>query len=148
MKKLLLMVGIALVLSVLAGCKCPFCESCKECKSDATVKKEFKTVSSDELRNIVKNKSSLIFDARTGKYDTGERIPGAKTLSADSSADEVVKAIPDKNASIVTYCANLQCPASNNLANHLKKLGYTNIMEYPEGIEGWIKDGNKVDKVK
>jgi rhodanese-related sulfurtransferase len=34
------------------------------------------------------------------------------------------------------------------LAAHLKKLGYTNIMEYQEGIEGWIKAGNKVEKVK
>ncbi len=147
MKKLFLIVGIAMVLSVLAGCKCPFCES-KECKSCSSANTEFKTLSAEELKNIVDNKSSLIFDARTGKYDTGERIPGAKSLSAESSAAEVAKAIPDKNASIVTYCANPKCPASEALAKHLKKLGYTNIMEYPEGIDGWIKAGYKVDKVK
>jgi rhodanese-related sulfurtransferase len=105
-------------------------------------------LSTEEFKNIVDKKSSLIFDARTGKYDNGERIPGAKSLSAASSAEEVTNAIPDKNASIVTYCANPKCPASAALAEHLKKLGYTNIMEYPEGIDGWIKAGNKVDKVK
>jgi rhodanese-related sulfurtransferase len=112
------------------------------------MKNEFKMLSTAEFKTIVDNKSSLIFDARVGKYDTGERIPGAKSLSADSTAEEVAKAIPDKNASIVTYCANLQCPASAALAAHLKKLGYTNIMEYPEGIDGWKKAGNKVEKAK
>ncbi|OGV61119.1 MAG: hypothetical protein A2X45_15015 [Lentisphaerae bacterium GWF2_50_93] len=101
-----------------------------------------------ELQKIVADKSALIFDARTGKYDTGERVPGAKTLSAANTADEIAKAIPDKNAAVVTYCANTACPASGDLAGTLKKMGYTNIMEYPEGIEGWIKAGNKVDKVK
>lgn len=148
MKKMLLMVGVALILSVLAGCKCPFSDCCKACKGDSSMKSEFKTVTTDELEKIVNDKSSLILDARTGKFDTGERIPGAKALSPDSSTDEVAKAIPNKNASIVTYCVNPKCPASNMLAKHLKELGYTNIMEYPEGIEGWIKDGNKVEKAK
>ncbi|MFA6294697.1 MAG: rhodanese-like domain-containing protein [Victivallales bacterium] len=158
MKKMLLMGGAVLALSVLAGCYCPFCETkekkeCKECsavkgecKPCAAMKKECKTVTTEELKKIIDNKSSLIFDARSGKYDTGERIPGAKSLNADSSAADIAKAIPDKNASIVTYCVDPQCPASANLAKHLKKLGYTNISEYPEGIEGWKKAGNKVDK--
>ena len=147
MKKLFLIAGVAIIMSVITGCQCPFCE-CKTCKSAPTVKSDFKMLSTEEFKNIVDKKSSLIFDARTGKYDNGERIPGAKSLSAASSAEEVTNAIPDKNASIVTYCANPKCPASAALAEHLKKLGYTNIMEYPEGIDGWIKAGNKVDKVK
>ncbi|HCE47001.1 MAG TPA: hypothetical protein DET40_25925 [Lentisphaeria bacterium] len=146
MKKIFSVIMAAALLAVIAGCNCPF--FCGGAKAEAKVPEGVKAITTAELQKIVADKSALIFDARTGKYDTGERVPGAKTLSAANTADEIAKAIPDKNAAVVTYCANTACPASGDLAGTLKKMGYTNIMEYPEGIEGWIKAGNKVDKVK
>lgn len=89
-----------------------------------------------------------ILDARSGKYDDGKRIAGALSLNAESKAEEIAKVLPKKDALIVTYCANLKCPASNALYNHLKSLGYTNLIEYPEGIQGWIEAGNPVKAVK
>ncbi len=41
-------------------------------------------------------------------------------------------------ALLVTYCTNLKCPASRALAARLTALGYTHVLEYPEGIEGWV----------
>ncbi len=147
MKKMLSIVGAVMILSLLAGCSsCPFCGT--GAKAEAKIPEGVKVITTAEFQKIVADKSALVFDARTGKYDTGERVPGAKTLSGDNTPEEIAKAIPDKNAAVVVYCANTACPASGNLAGVLKKLGYTNIMEYPEGIEGWIKAGNKVDKVK
>ena len=106
----------------------------------------FVLLTSGEMKKIVDAKSATILDARTGKFDDGNRIPGAKSLSSESSAADVAKVIPDKNLPVVTYCANLKCPASGMLAKHLKSLGYSNIREYPEGIEGWISSGNAVEK--
>ncbi len=88
----------------------------------------------------------IILDARSGKYDDGKRIPGAKSLNADSSDDAIKALLPDKSALIVTYCANLDCPASHKLAEKLIKSGYVNLIEYPEGIEGWQKAGREVEK--
>jgi len=88
-----------------------------------------------------------ILDARTGKYDDGKRIPGAGSLNAESTAEEVAKAIKDKDALVVTYCANPHCPASAKLAAHLRELGYKNVLEYRDGIAGWIEAGYKVDEV-
>jgi rhodanese-related sulfurtransferase/YHS domain-containing protein len=85
-----------------------------------------------------------ILDARSGKYDDGKRIPGARSLTSQAGAEEVQKVIPSKKSLVITYCANLKCPASARLAAHLRKLGYTNVMEYPEGIEGWITAGGEV----
>jgi rhodanese-related sulfurtransferase len=90
----------------------------------------------------------IILDARSGKYDDGKRIPGAKSLNAESSDDEIKALLPDKAALIVTYCANLECPASHKLAEKLGKMGYKNLIEYPEGIEGWQKAGQKVEGAK
>jgi rhodanese-related sulfurtransferase len=89
-----------------------------------------------------------ILDARTGKYDDGRRVPGAGSLSASSSAAEVAEILPDKSELVVTYCANLKCPASRMLAAHLRKLGYKNVLEYPQGIDGWVASGYKVEKDK
>lgn len=88
----------------------------------------------------------VILDARTGKWDDGKRIPGAKTLSAGDSDEKIAEMLPNKSALIVTYCGGVKCPASNQLAERLKKLGYTNILEYPEGIAGWEEKGNKVEQ--
>jgi len=106
----------------------------------------FKLLTSGEMKEIVSSKSAILLDARTGKYDDGQRIPGAKSLSPSSTKEEATSLIPDKGAPVVTYCANLKCPASAALAKHLKELGYTNVREYPEGIQGWISGGNPVEK--
>ncbi|MDD5677032.1 MAG: hypothetical protein PHW60_03445 [Kiritimatiellae bacterium] len=50
-----------------------------------------------------------------------------------------------KSALIVTYCANLKCPASVELAGKLKALGYKHVLEYPYGIEDWAAKGNPVN---
>lgn len=141
MKKLLLMACVAVILVAVSGCACKFCGL------GGGDKEGVRTIGTEELKNIVEKKTALIFDARSVKYDTGERIPGAKALSAESSPEDVANAILGKNAAVVVYCSNTKCPASGNLAAYLKKLGYTNIMEYPEGIEGWKAAGNKVEKI-
>ncbi len=92
--------------------------------------------------------SMKVFDARTGKYDDGRRVPGAGSLSPISKPEEVARAIPDKNQLVVTYCTNLKCPASSMLAKHLRELGYKNVIEYPNGIEGWAAAGYPVQRAK
>lgn len=98
------------------------------------------------LKALLDSKVSLILlDARTGKWDDHNRISGAKSLAPDASEEDVKSLLGDKKALIVTYCSNTKCPASGLLAAHLRKLGYGNVIEYPEGIEGWKKTGHQVE---
>jgi rhodanese-related sulfurtransferase len=107
------------------------------------------TISTDGLAALIRAKVPvLIFDARSGKWDDGKRIPGAKSLNAASTPEEVQAAIPDKSALIVTYCGGVKCPASHLLSERLAKDGFQNVVEFPEGIEGWIKAGNPLVEVK
>jgi rhodanese-related sulfurtransferase len=111
--------------------------------------KEIPKVNTLGLKTLINSGVPLtILDARSGKYDDGKRIADALSLNAESKPEEVSKVLPKKDALIVTYCANLKCPASNALYNHLKSLGYTNLIEYPEGIQGWIEAGNPVKATK
>lgn len=87
----------------------------------------------------------VLLDARAGKYDDGRRIPGAKALAPGATAEQAAQVIPTKETLVVAYCTNLKCPASRLLAEQLAKLGYTNLLKYPEGIEGWAAAGMKVE---
>src|SRR5579871_4796677 len=72
------------------------------------------------LANLIASGVPLvILDARGGKYDDGKRIAHAKFLSYEATEKEAAQVIPSKNALVVVYCSNLQCPASSNLGKRL-----------------------------
>jgi rhodanese-related sulfurtransferase len=130
-------------------CKGGVCASKPEAQAEVKVSPSEKipTLGVNELETLLKAKTPLVLlDARSGKWDDGRRLPGAKALNAASTKEEVEAVIPDKSALVVTYCANLKCKASPLLAEHLKKLGYENVMELPVGIDGWVEAGKEVVK--
>lgn len=105
------------------------------------------TIETRALATLIKSGVPLtVLDARSGKWDDGKRIAGGKSLNDESSAEEIARVLPDKKALVVTYCAGVTCPASGNLAKHLQKLGYENVLEYPEGIAGWLEAGYEVEQ--
>ena len=125
--------------------------SCSMCKGGKCSKgSDVATVKTAAMMALVKSKTKMIIlDARIGKYDDGKRISGAKLVSFKATKSELKKAAgADKNALIITYCGGPTCPLSNKLAGRLMKLGYTNVIEYPEGIPGWIEAGGKVKASK
>lgn len=155
MKRLMLLL---LVLSLIPG-TLPADESCGACSgsqvkiapapSEPAKEAEVAKINTSGLHALIQSKVPLVLlDARSGKWDDGERIPGAISLTAESPAEEVAKVIPKKDALVVTYCSNLKCPASLHLYQHLEKLGYTNLMKYPEGIQAWKEAGYEVTTSK
>ncbi len=105
-------------------------------------------IDTEALKELVKSGACVIVDARSGKWDTGERIPGAVALTSGADPAVVEKALGKKDSLVITYCSNVQCPASHMLAVYLKGLGYDNVIEYPKGIDGWKAAGNAVEKAK
>jgi rhodanese-related sulfurtransferase len=143
---------------------CGSCEEKKDKKADCkggvcavSADKGGKTCAATEPKAGVINTAGMaallqaktpvtVLDARSGKYDDGRRIPGAQQLSPTADAETVAKVVADKNALIVTYCAGVTCPASDMLAKRLKEFGYSNVIEYPQGIAGWAEDGKAVEQ--
>lgn len=146
--------AVLITAMILAGsfvyANCGFCGLGAHGKNDKEAgKMQEAKINTAGLAALIAVKTPLIIlDTRSGKYDDGKRIPGAKSLKAGSSDDEIKAVLPDKSALIVTYCANLECPASHQLADKLIKMGYLNLIEYPEGIEGWQKAGHGVENAK
>ena len=154
MKKWMSLAVTACCAGLLAGC-CALCGK-KECplgvcavKPDAAQAAAVKDGSVDTaaLMAMMRAKTVMtVLDARTGAYDDGNRLPGAKSLSAESPAEKIAAVLPDKQALVVTYCGNVKCPASGLLAKRLRGLGYSNVLEYHEGIAGWRAAGNAVER--
>ncbi|HOX07896.1 MAG TPA: rhodanese-like domain-containing protein [Planctomycetota bacterium] len=120
-----------------------------EPKEAAPEGKEKHEINTQVLATLIDSGAPMvILDARTGKYDDGRRIPGAKALSPQASAAEAAKVIPAMETLVVTYCANTHCPASGKLAAALRTMGYKHVLEYPYGIDGWAAAGMKVEKAK
>lgn len=44
------------------------------------------------------------------------------------------------------YCVNKLCTASEMAAREVMKLGYTDVRQMPDGIEGWKLSGRKVER--
>ncbi len=150
----LLVVAIALpgwAATVQAGAGCAaVCASKPVAKAaeSAAHSAKYGTMDTAAVKSLVESGSSaVIVDARSAKWDDGKRIPGAVSLTADSPAEEIEKAIPSKDALVVAYCSNLKCPASAKLAEKLVALGYKNVIKYPEGLQGWIEAGNAVTEI-
>jgi rhodanese-related sulfurtransferase len=85
----------------------------------------------------------VILDARGGQGDA--RVRGAHVVPAKPDEKTVAALVPNKDALIVTYCGGPKCPLSVNLAAHLRGFGYRNVLEYREGIEGWVAAGLPVE---
>ncbi len=154
MKTMMTLAAAACCIGFMTGCEtlCMKDGKCSECsgKGMSAAQCPFaKTgaINTPGLKALLSARTPMtVVDARAGKYDDGNRIPGAKALAPDATEQQVAALLPDKQALVVTYCANLKCPASQMLAERLRTLGYSNVLEYHEGIKGWIDAGNAIEK--
>ena len=118
-------------------------------------------VNKNQLNNYLKKSNRLIIDALSKEHFDKIHIPSSHNLhykkakNMDSKkinsvikdmikSNKALEAYVKKNklkiteTPIVVYCYNADCDASVQLANTLFKHGYTNIVDYHEGIKGWL----------
>lgn len=94
-----------------------------------------KHVSMNDIVQIMEeNENYIILDVRTQtEYNQGH-IPNAICIPNETIDENVVNKLPDKNQMILVYCRSGN--RSKQAAEKLKKLGYTNLIEFG-GIIDW-----------
>ena len=110
-------------------------------KPIVTVPKEMLVTTAEVEKLIAKGgkASYFLFDSRPQSRFQQGAIPTAVNLP-DPSFDSMTGKLPaDKNALIVFYCGGLTCSLSPNSALKAKKLGFTNVRVYREGIPAWSR---------
>lgn len=79
----------------------------------------------------------FLFDSRPlPRFQEGS-IPTAVNLPFPAFDKQLDKLPKDKNALIIFYCAGPACNMSPGSADKAKKLGYTNIKVYKDGMPAW-----------
>jgi len=103
---------------------------------------EFPTITISDLKTAMASSHVVLLDANGSDSWQQGHIPGAIDFTAKQ--DHLAAVLPaDKNALVVAYCANPQCPAYRAAAEAAKKLGYKNIKHLTAGIMGWKEAGEK-----
>jgi rhodanese-related sulfurtransferase len=106
-----------------------------------------KEVSTEELRNILAERSATVFDARPSKEYAISHIPGAVNVSAKpgvpmslyiSDVAEIGRVLKgNKAAAVILYCNGPFCGKSKRLAAELLESGYTSVRRYQLGAPVW-----------
>ncbi len=80
-----------------------------------------------------------IVEALPREYFDAEHLPGAVNIPHDEISARAAQVLPDKDATIVVYCASTECRNSKIAADTLRQMGYTNAYEYVEGKKHWLE---------
>ena len=101
-----------------------------------------------DLEALVATGGVVLVDALPVSYYDQLHLPGAVNLVESDVDTEAPYLLPDKDATIVTYCSNEACGNSQAVANRLERLGYTAVRKYREGIQGWVAAGNSTESTQ
>lgn len=99
------------------------------------------TITRTELETLIGTGDVTVVEALPAEYYEQGHLPGAINIPHTEVRELAPALLPDKDAAIVVYCANLPCPNSRVAAEILSKLGYTDVREYAEGKEDWTEAG-------
>ncbi len=141
---------VSLISIVLAAHCCTLLLYAQPSISQATLKEQgekTEEVSTEQMRQMLEAKSSMVFDARPFKEYAVSHIPGAVNVSAKpgtsmssyiSDIHEIGRLLNgNRSAKIVLYCNGPFCGKSKRLAAELVAAGYDDVRRYQLGIPVW-----------
>jgi len=99
-------------------------------------------ITRDELRTrLDAGTPTILFEALPEKYYRDGHLPGALPIDHENVRNTAAALVPNKNATVVVYCASATCRNSDTAANQFAALGYTDVRVYVEGKKDWIEAG-------
>ena len=114
------------------------------------------------MKKFVNEKCHLIVNALSKESYDRCKIPGSINIPVlhyqkQDAINIIKKALKDFDKlkkfnkkiyeiPIVVYCSNTECKASEKLIELLIDSGFRNLLEYSEGIKGWMLKSSKDDK--
>ncbi|MGI8780105.1 MAG: rhodanese-like domain-containing protein [Solirubrobacteraceae bacterium] len=103
-------------------------------------------ISRQELEALIDGDKATVVEALSaGAFEQGH-LPGAVHLGNDDVKGRAPAVLPDKAATVVTYCAGTTCQNSAEAARELESLGYTDVREYVEGKADWEQAGLPLER--
>lgn len=104
------------------------------------------TIGRAEIQALLDRRARLaLVEALPPRYYLQGHLPGAVNLPHDQVVPLAPGLLPDKAATIVTYCAGPTCPNSTIAAKALIALGYADVRAYEGGKQDWIEAGLPIE---
>ena len=98
-------------------------------------------ISRDNLRALLDAGTVTLVEALPAPHYDAEHLPDAVNLSGELTADLAARLAPDRNRTVVTYCAGPSCGRSKIAAAAFTRLGYPDVRVYEGGKADWAEAG-------
>jgi rhodanese-related sulfurtransferase len=106
------------------------------------------TISAEQLEQRLQKGAFQFWNVLSDKYFNGELIVGSLRVPSDNVGREAAQLGLPKSAEIVVYCKDKDCTASDNAADKLQTLGFTNVLVYKGGLVEWKESGRSLAHLK
>lgn len=81
----------------------------------------------------------ILVDARDEVQYGREHLPGA--INVPYVDIRPGANLPPRDETIVVYCSDADCPISQYAYRSLRRLGYNDVLDMREGLQGWKAEG-------
>jgi len=95
----------------------------------------------DQLKRAIDAGEVTVVETLGSEHFEQGHLPGAIHIHFEDITEKAPELLPDRDATIVTYCSNVACSNSELAAAHLGNLGYGSVRRYVEGKEDWQEAG-------
>lgn len=105
------------------------------------------TLTAETLKQMQdQNEDFLLINTLDEQQFASTQIPGSVNipLSDDDFANRVEQEAGSKEKRIVVYCASEHCQSSSQAAQELESAGFSNVIDFEAGAEGWQQAGQKL----
>jgi len=99
-------------------------------------------VSVEEASALIEAGTATAVDANSpGTRTEHGTVPGARLLTSSSTYDAAAELPANHDDTLVFYCANEHCSASDSAAHRAVSAGYGDVRVMRAGIQGWEAAG-------
>lgn len=106
------------------------------------------TIQAHELKRILNGgDETQVINVLDPEDFRDKHIPASVNIPVSSQdfVRKVEQHVQSKSAPIVVYCARTECNASENAAKKLEQAGFTTVMDFSAGVEGWSSAGYELE---
>ena len=89
---------------------------------------------------------AVIIDVLPRGYFKKQHLPKAISIP-EEEVPETVQKLFEKNRKLILYCYDADCLKSPHAAKKLEDLGYENVYDLEEGIEGYKQAGYEIHMI-
>jgi rhodanese-related sulfurtransferase len=106
------------------------------------------TIGPEQVKQILTgDEATPVINVLDREHFEDKHIPGSVNVPLGSSdfVEKVTQRTPDKSASVVVYCASKSCDASERAAEQLERAGFSKVLDFQVGMEGWETAGYRAE---